>query len=50
MNTELALALNNLTAAVTYFGDAVNHFTLAVFAVVVFCCCAIVYIARNARL
>lgn len=50
MSTEIALALNNLTAAVTYFGDAVNHFTLAVFAVIVFCCCTLVYIARNINL
>lgn len=50
MTTELALALNNLTAAVTHYGKAVEFFTFTITVAVICCCCAIIYIARNARL
>lgn len=49
MTTELALALNNLTAAVIYYGNAVQFLSINITVAVICCCCAIVYIARNAR-
>lgn len=49
MTTELALALNNLTAAVTHFGNAVQFLSINLTMAIVFCCATAIYLIRNAK-
>lgn len=49
MTTELALALNNLTAAVTQYGNAVQFLSINITLAIVFCCATAIYLVRNTK-
>jgi len=49
MSTEIALALNNLTAAVTHYGDLLVNFLSALTFCAGMCTMWILVIARNTK-